>query len=173
MCSFPSWVGEQSLPKVSNPALTQQDEMWMSHALTMAKLAANEDEVPVGAIVVYQDKIIGRGYNKKETLFHVTAHAEIEAMQQASQSLKSWRLHGCTLYVTLEPCLMCTGALVHSRIDRLVYAVSDPKSGAIVSTVQLQKIPRIQHLPLTTSGVLENEAKHLLSSYFKRKRHGS
>jgi len=147
------------------------DERWMKEALVEAKLAFDLDEVPVGAVVVYQNQIIGRGHNLKESHQHVTAHAELLAIQQASQHRQSWRLQGCTLYVTLEPCMMCTGALIQSRIDRIVFAVKDEKSGAIQSQLQLFKIPRLQHQPQIQSDILSTESQALLKTYFQKKRH--
>jgi len=147
------------------------DEHWMKEALAEAKLAFDIDEVPVGAIVVYENNIIGRGHNLKEKQRNVTSHAELIAMAEASQHLQSWRLQGCTLYVTLEPCMMCTGALIQSRIDRIVYAVKDEKSGAIESQLHIHKIPRLQHQPIIQSDVLSLESQTLLKQYFQKKRH--
>jgi tRNA(adenine34) deaminase len=152
-------------------AETFSDEHWMKEALAQAKLAFDYDEVPVGAVVVYQHSIIGRGHNLKEKQHDVKAHAELIAIQQASDYLQSWRLKGCTLYVTLEPCMMCTGALIQSRIDRIVYAVKDEKSGAIESQLQIHKIPRLQHKPMIQSGVLSAASQTLLKQYFANKRH--
>ncbi len=143
----------------------------MKEALVEAKLAFDLDEVPVGAVVVYQNNIIGRGHNLKEKEKNVTSHAELIAIAEASQYLQSWRLKGCTLYVTLEPCMMCTGALIQSRIDRIVYAVKDDKSGAIQSQLQMHKIPRLQHQPIIQSDVLSLESQTLLKQYFQKKRH--
>ncbi|MEN9819492.1 MAG: hypothetical protein RL379_270 [Bacillota bacterium] len=143
----------------------------MKEALVEAKLAFSLDEVPVGAVVVYQNSIIGRGHNLKEKEKNVTSHAELIAIAEASQHLQSWRLKGCTLYVTLEPCMMCTGALIQSRIDRIVYAVKDEKSGAIQSQLQMHKIPRLQHQPIIQSDVLSLESQTLLKQYFQKKRH--
>lgn len=147
------------------------DEHWMKEALVEAKRAFEMDEVPVGAIVVYQNQVIGRGHNLKEKQKNVSSHAELIAMAEASQHLKSWRLKGCTLYVTLEPCMMCTGALIQSRIDRIVYAVKDEKSGAIQSQLHMHKIPHLQHQPLTQSDILSLESQTLLKQYFQKKRH--
>ncbi len=143
----------------------------MKEALAQAKIAFDLDEVPVGAVVVYQHHIIGRGHNLKEKKHDVKAHAELIAIQQASDYLQSWRLKGCTLYVTLEPCMMCTGGLIQSRIDRIVYAVKDEKSGAIESQLQIHKIPRLQHKPLIQSGVLSAPCQSILTQYFESKRH--
>ena len=143
----------------------------MRLAIEQAKKAVNMDEVPVGAVVVYQDRVIGVGFNQREKQNQITGHAELMAMEEASRFLQSWRLNGCTLYVTLEPCLMCTGALIQSRIDRVVYGAKDEKSGAIASQIQIQKIPRIQHQPSIQAGVLEEACKTLLTEYFSTKRH--
>ncbi len=143
----------------------------MKEALVEAKLAFGLDEVPVGAVIVYQNSIIGRGHNLKEKEKNVTSHAELIAIAEASQYLQSWRLKGCTLYVTLEPCMMCTGALIQSRIDRIVYAVKDDKSGAIQSQLKMHKIPRLQHQPNIQSDVLSLESQTLLKQYFQKKRH--
>jgi tRNA(adenine34) deaminase len=147
------------------------DERWMRLAIEQASFALAMDEVPVGAVVVYQNKIIGRGFNRREKNHKITGHAEIIAMEEASQYLNSWRLTNCTLYTTLEPCLMCTGALIQSRIERIVFGAQEEKTGAIISQIQIQKLPRIQHLPLVERGVLEKECQHQLQQYFERKRH--
>ncbi len=143
----------------------------MRLAIEQAKKAANIDEVPVGAVVVYQGQVIGVGFNQREKQNQITGHAELMAMEEASRFLQSWRLNGCILYVTLEPCLMCTGALIQSRIDRIVYGAKDEKSGAIASQIQIKKIPRIQHQPSIQAGVLEEACKKLLTEYFSTKRH--
>jgi tRNA(adenine34) deaminase len=148
-----------------------EDEHWMKFAIEQANFAIAVDEVPVGAIVVYQNNIIGRGFNRREKSNKISSHAEIIAMEEASQYLKSWRLTDCTLYVTLEPCLMCTGALIQSRVERIVYGASDEKTGGITSQIQIQKLPRIQHLPLVQSGVLELSCQKQLQQYFEKKRH--
>ncbi len=162
----------QPLVNKNNQTVTSDiDERWMRLAIDQAKKARDEDEVPVGAIVVYQNQVIGVGYNQREKQNHITGHAEIIAVEEASRFLKSWRLTGCTLYVTLEPCLMCTGALIQSRIDRVVYGARDEKSGSIDSQIQFRKIPRIQHQPHIQEGVLVIECKALLTDYFSKKRH--
>lgn len=143
----------------------------MQFALAQAQRAAAEDEVPVGAVIVYQQQIIGQGYNHREKDQQVTGHAEMMAMTQASRHLKSWRLLDCTLYVTLEPCMMCAGALIQSRISRIVYAVNDPKSGAIHSILKLEKIPHVGKAPQITTSVMESEATTILKTYFQKKRH--
>jgi tRNA(adenine34) deaminase len=157
--------------KNSIPISHLDDERWMRFAIEQASLAVAVDEVPVGAIVVYQNKIIGRGFNQREKKHQITGHAELIAMEEASQHLKSWRLTDCTLYVTLEPCLMCTGALIQSRIQRIVFGAKDEKTGGITSQIQIQKLPRVQHLPLIQSGVLELDCQRQLRQYFEKKRH--
>jgi tRNA(adenine34) deaminase len=147
------------------------DERWMRLAIEQASFALVLDEVPVGAVVVYQNKIIGRGFNRREKNHKISGHAEIIAMEEASQYLNSWRLTNCTLYTTLEPCLMCTGALIQSRVERIVFGAQEEKTGAIISQIQIQKLPRIQHLPLVEHGVLERECQYQLKQYFERKRH--
>jgi tRNA(adenine34) deaminase len=147
------------------------DEHWMRFAIEQASFAVAFDEVPVGAIVVYQNKIIGRGFNHREKNHKISGHAEIIAMEEASQYLKSWRLTNCTIYTTLEPCLMCTGALIQSRIERIVFGAKEEKTGAIVSQIQIQKLPRIQHLPIIQGGVLELACQLQIRQYFEVKRH--
>lgn len=142
----------------------------MQLALQQAHLAFQQDEVPVGAIVVYQDQVIGVGHNLRENHHDLTDHAEIIAMKEASKKLGTWRLEACTLYVTLEPCLMCTGAIIQSRIQRVVYGARDEKSGALHSQIQIHKIPRVQHIPLIEGGVLSLASQSILKQYFKHKR---
>jgi tRNA(adenine34) deaminase len=159
------------LLKQSKPIDNKQiDEQWMRWALKQAEKAARENEVPVGAIIVQGDKIIGSGYNQRERLHQISGHAEIIAMEQASQTLKTWRLKGCTLYVTLEPCMMCTGALIQSRIERIVFGITDPKSGALRSVITLEKIPYLLHKPAVIYPILADESQALLKRYFQKKR---
>ena len=161
----------QPLVNKNNASITRvDDERWMRLAIEQANFALANDEVPVGAIVVYQNKIIGRGFNRREKNHQITGHAEIFAMEEASQYLNSWRLSQCTLYTTLEPCLMCTGALIQSRIERVVFGAKEEKTGAIYSQIQIQKLPQIQHLPFIEHGVLASECQHLLKQYFGKKR---
>jgi tRNA(adenine34) deaminase len=154
----------------SKPNIQHNDEDWMQLALQQAHLAFQQDEVPVGAIVVYQNQVIGVGHNLREKHHDLTGHAEIIAMKQASKKLGTWRLEACTLYVTLEPCLMCTGAIIQSRIQRVVYGAKDDKSGSLHSQIQIHKIPRVQHLPLIDGGVLSLASQTILKQYFKNKR---
>jgi tRNA(adenine34) deaminase len=142
----------------------------MRQALAEAKLALKKDEVPVGAVVVYEDKIIGRGHNQVETLKDPTAHAEIIAVGAAAGYLGSWRLSEATLYVTLEPCSMCAGALVLSRIDRLVFGTKDPKAGACGSLFNLVQDPRLNHQVQVEAHVLEDECSRMLQAFFEKVR---
>ena len=146
------------------------DQLWMVHAIKQAVQAAEQDEVPVGAIIVHKDKIIGTGFNQREQLNDPTAHAEMIAITQAASHLQSWRLTDTTLYVTLEPCPMCAGAILQSRISRVVYGASDPKAGAVHSLYQLLNDPRLNHQTVATSGLLAEECGQLLSHFFQMKR---
>jgi tRNA(adenine34) deaminase len=146
-------------------------EHWMQLALDQAEIAYQKHEVPIGAIVVYQNQVIGAGYNRRELDHDVTAHAEVIAIKQASQFLKSWRLNNCSLYVTVEPCLMCTGAIIQSRISEVIYGTDEPKSGAIRSTLSIEKIPHGKTTPTIQSGVLKDQCQEILVRFFKKKRH--
>ena len=148
----------------------EKDEKFMKVALKEAYKSFELDEVPVGVVIVKDDKIIARGHNLRETKHDPTGHAEIIAIKKASKKLKSWRLIDCTLYVTLEPCSMCAGAIMWSRIKRVVYGAKDIKGGAIESSFNLFEQKGINHKPEVTSGVLENEASTLLKDFFKLKR---
>lgn len=148
----------------------EKDEKFMKAALKEAYKSFALDEVPVGVVIVKDDKIIARGHNLRETKQDPTGHAEIIAIKKASKKLKSWRLIDCTLYVTLEPCSMCAGAIMWSRIKRVVYGAKDIKGGAIGSSFNLFEQKGINHKPEVTSGVLENEASTLLKDFFKLKR---
>ena len=142
------------------------DYTFMYHALELAKEAASELEVPVGAIITYENKIIACGRNRRETLKNPLAHAEIEAINDASKKLGTWRLSGCNIYVTLEPCPMCAGAIINSRIDRLIYGADDSKSGSCNSVINLFELP-YNHKPKITHGVLKDECSEILSNFFK------
>jgi len=146
------------------------DEIWMKKALEEATKAYGTYEVPVGAVIVHKDKIIGRGYNKRETLKDPTAHAEIIAIKEASEYLDAWRLTGCTLYVTLEPCAMCAGAIVNSRIDRVVIGTTDPKRGCCGTVEDLTNHPKFNHRSEVIFGVLEDECSNIISKFFKELR---
>ena len=146
------------------------DETFMAEALAEARLAAAEGEAPVGAVLVADGRIAGRGRNARERLHDPTAHAEILALQEASRTLGRWRLTGSTMYATLEPCPMCAGALVNARVDRLVYAVADPKAGAVDTLFDILRDPRLNHRVEVASGVLAEECGALLSGFFRQRR---
>lgn len=145
------------------------DEFFMDQAVELAKEAAKEGEVPVGAVVVIDGRIVGRGRNRRETGKNALAHAEIEAINEACKTLGGWRLWQCDMYVTLEPCPMCTGAIINSRIKRLVYGASDSKAGSCGSVVNLFSLP-YNHKPEVVSGLKQEECAALLSDFFKRLR---
>lgn len=149
---------------------TQQDLRLMSLALAEAHQAAVEDEVPIGAIVVHDGQVIGSAHNQREQLRDPTAHAEMIAITQAATALNSWRLEECTLYVTLEPCPMCAGAIVQSRIKRVVYGADDPKAGAVRSLYQLLQDARLNHRCEVEPGVMAEECGRVLSEFFQQKR---
>ena len=142
----------------------------MREALRQAELAAAADEVPVGALVVRGGEIVGAAYNQREQLADPTAHAEMIAITQAASALGSWRLAGCTLYVTLEPCPMCAGAIVLARLEHVVYGATDPKGGAVESLYQLLSDSRLNHQVEVTRGVLGVECGEILKRYFQGKR---
>jgi tRNA(adenine34) deaminase len=152
----------------SNSVMTDYD--FMQIALELAVQAGEAGEVPVGAIVVKDGEIIGRGSNAPITTHDPTAHAEIRAMRDAAQHLGNYRLVGCTLYVTLEPCAMCTGAVQHARIAKLIYGASDPKTGACGSVVNLMAEPKLNHHTEISGGVLAIECGALLSNFFSARR---
>ena len=146
-----------------------EDLTFMSEALALAKEAASEGEVPVGCVIVRNGQIVGRGRNRRETGKTALAHAEIEAISQACEALGGWRLWDCTLYVTLEPCPMCAGAIVNARIPRVVYGASDSKFGACGSVCDLFSMA-FNHHPEVTSGVREEEARALMQEFFQNLR---
>ena len=146
-----------------------EERRFMEEALTLAREAAAAGEVPVGCVIVRNGEIVGRGRNRREGDKSALAHAEIEAIAEACRNLGGWRLWECTLYVTLEPCPMCAGAIVNSRIDRVVYAAPDLRAGAFGSVVDLNALP-LNHKPLITPGVCGEESKSILSAYFRAKR---
>jgi len=147
-------------------------ETYMEQALEEARRASQRGEVPVGAVVVHQDQVIARAHNRRELDQDPTAHAEILALGLAARELGSWRLCDCTLYVTLEPCPMCAGALVNARVDHLVYGCSDPKAGAVRTLYSLCEDPRLNHRLEVTRGVLAEPCAHLLRDFFARLRQG-
>ena len=146
------------------------DEKYMAEALKEAEKSANFDEVPVGAVVVKDGKIIARGHNLREKSKDPTAHAEIVAIRKACKKLNSWRLEGCTIYVTIEPCSMCAGTLLWTRIQRIVYGAKDPKGGALGSSYSLFEVKNINHHPEILGGVLEEDCSKLMKSFFRSKR---
>ncbi|HUU09207.1 MAG TPA: tRNA adenosine(34) deaminase TadA [Phycisphaerae bacterium] len=158
---------------MSNTAPTpQDDERWMREALRLAQAALADDEVPVGCVIVHEGRAVGRAHNQREMLHDPTAHAEMIAITQAAEALDSWRLGGCTLYVTLEPCAMCAGGMVLARIDRLVYGAADPKAGAVESVFRLLDEPRLNHHVRATGGVMAEACGAVLSEFFRARRRG-
>ena len=149
-------------------------EAWDLHCMKLALQEANraveKEEVPVGAVVVCGERVVGRGHNRREELQSPTAHAEMLALQEAASSLRSWRLQDCTLYVTLEPCVMCVGAILQARIARLVFGCLDSKGGAVESLYRLCEDPRLNHHPAVTRGILEEECSQVLTEFFSRLR---
>ncbi len=146
------------------------DEAFMQQALALAREAATLGEVPVGAVAVHDGKVIGTGFNRREVDRNPLAHAELLALDAAAKALGAWRLTGVTLYVTLEPCAMCAGAMVQGRVTRLVFGTSDPKAGAVGSLYNLVEEPRHNHRVLVTGGILADECRDLLKDFFGRLR---
>jgi len=153
-----------------NDGMNRSDELWMEEALRGAQRALEMGEVPVGAIVVFQDRIVGRGWNRNIADSDPSAHAEIIALREAGKNLGNHRLGGCDLFVTIEPCAMCAGAMVHARIRRLVYGSDDPKSGAVCSAMQVLNHPQLNHKIQVSGGVLAGRSAELLQSFFKSRR---
>lgn len=146
------------------------DEFWMKKALRLAAKAAEQDEVPIGAVLVKENRLIAQAYNLREKIHSPLGHAELIALHKASQKLGQWRLSGCTLYVTLEPCVMCAGALHQSRIDRVVFGAFDQKAGALHTLYKIGEDQRLNHRFSAQGGVLESECADLLKTFFKNKR---
>jgi tRNA(adenine34) deaminase len=146
------------------------DEFYMQMALTEAHAAEMEGEVPVGAVIVHQDRVIASAHNQREQLHDPTAHAEMIAITQAAESLSSWRLEGCRMYVTLEPCPMCAGAILQARIPQLIFGALDAKAGAVVSLYQMLADARLNHQTQFTSGILADRCGHVLTEFFRRQR---
>jgi tRNA(adenine34) deaminase len=149
---------------------SDDDVRWMEEALREAESAVAHDDVPIGAVVVQNARIIGRGRNERELREDPTAHAEVLALREAAAALGSWRVLDSTLYVTLEPCAMCAGAIVLSRIPRVVYGCTDPKAGAAGSVLDVLAEPRLNHRPEVVGGVLADECAELLRSFFRARR---
>jgi tRNA(adenine34) deaminase len=150
--------------------ISECDEIYMRLALAKARQAAMHGEVPVGAVIVRGDEIMGRGYNRREELRSPLAHAEIAAIDEAARAMQSWRLTGCTLYVTLEPCIMCVGAILQARLQRLVFGCLDRKAGAVESLYRMCDDPRLNHRLPVQSGVLAQECAAILGGFFSRLR---
>ncbi|MBP5660863.1 MAG: tRNA adenosine(34) deaminase TadA, partial [Lachnospiraceae bacterium] len=147
-----------------------EDEKYMKEALKEAKKAYRLGEVPIGCVIVYEGKIIGRGYNRRNTDKTTLAHAEISAIKKASRIIKDWRLEGCTLYVTLEPCQMCSGAIIQARIDRVVMGSMNPKAGCGGSLLNILENESFNHQAEVTRGVLDEEWSEILTRFFKELR---
>ena len=142
----------------------------MAMALEEAKIAAGEDEVPVGCLIVLDGEILAAAHNRKEGMQDPTGHAEIIAIREATKKLGTWHLDDCVMYVTLEPCIMCTGAIIQSRIAKIVFGAADPKGGALISNLKLHDIQGLNHYPEIVPFVLEEESSRVLKDYFKAKR---
>ena len=142
----------------------------MRMALAEAEAAFAENETPVGAIIVHEERVIAAAHNQRETLHDPTAHAEMIAITQAAEALGDWRLEGCTLYVTLEPCPMCAGAILQARMTQVVYGAADPKAGAVHSLYKLLDDPRLNHRAVTVGGVLAEPCGQILSHFFQQQR---
>ncbi len=142
----------------------------MREALVEAEAAAAHDDVPIGAVIVHRGEVIGRGHNRREADQDPTAHAELLALRQAAATLRTWRLEGCTLVVTLEPCTMCAGALVLARIDQLVYGADDPKAGAVGALYDIPRDPRLNHLVEVVRGVEADACGEVLRRFFRERR---
>ncbi len=147
-----------------------REEKYMRAAIREAKKAYALEEVPIGCVIVYEDKIIARGYNRRNTDKNTIAHAEMTAIKKASKKLGDWRLEGCTMYVTLEPCQMCAGAIVQARLDEVVIASMNPKAGCAGSVLNLLEVPAFNHQVKITKGILEEECSAMLSTFFRELR---
>ena len=146
------------------------DTYWMREAISLAQHAAVKQEVPVGAVIVYQDELIGSGWNQPINQNDPSAHAEVIALRDAAKTRKNYRLLNTTMYVTLEPCIMCVGALLHARVQRLVFGANDPKTGAVGSVFDLLSDTRHNHSIEVTRGVLEQDCSNLLKVFFQQRR---
>ena len=156
-----------NMPEIHSLA---EDEVYMNEAIRQARKAFDREEVPVGAIVVREGRVIGRAYNQVELLRDATAHAEMIVLTQAQEAVGDWRLTDCTLYVTKEPCPMCAGAIVHTRLKRVVFGVGDPKAGAAGGALDLFALPGLNHRCAVTPGVKAEETKALLQDFFRKQR---
>jgi tRNA(adenine34) deaminase len=149
---------------------TAEDHLYMREALAFARIAFSEQEVPIGAVVVRDGKMLGRGRNRREALHDPTHHAEIEAIREAAQAVGSWRLEGATLYATLEPCAMCAGAAVNARLARIVFGCADPKSGYCGTLGNIPQDARLNHRSSVEGGLLADESSELLRLFFQARR---
>lgn len=154
----------------ASKAVTKSDEAWMRHAVKLAHRAKEHGEVPVGAVIVKHDQLLGEGWNQVITLNDPSAHAEILALRSAGERLGNYRLPGCSLYVTLEPCAMCAGAMLHARLDRVCFGAADPKTGALGGSFNLYADYSHNHRIATQGGLLENECAGLLKEFFRARR---
>ncbi len=149
---------------------SESDLAWMRHALGLAQRASDQGEVPVGAVIVQNNQLVAEGWNQPINQSDPSAHAEIRALRAAGERLKNYRLIDCTLYVTLEPCVMCAGAIIHARIPRLVFGTWDPKAGAVSSVYDVLSVPRLNHSVECHGGVLGEECGNLLRDFFRARR---
>jgi len=156
--------------RVNFSALDFSDERFMREAIRAARIAEENGDVPIGCVIVHENKVIARGYNQRHQLNDPTAHAEMVALTQAAEYVGNWRLEGCSVFVTLEPCCMCAGALVLGRVERLVFGCFDPKAGACGSVYNIVQDDRLNHRIEVTSEVLREECSGLLSEFFQRRR---
>lgn len=148
----------------------EQDEKFMRQALAQARKARALDEVPIGCVIIYEGTVIARGYNRRNTDKNTLAHAELIAIRRASKRLGDWRLEGCTMYITLEPCQMCAGAIVQARVSRVVVGSMNPKAGCAGSVLDLLHVPKFNHQVELTQGVLAEECSQMLSDFFRQLR---
>ncbi|MFC9712751.1 tRNA adenosine(34) deaminase TadA [Paenibacillus sp. JNUCC31] len=157
-------------PDLSHLPVQSQHEYWMREAIAEAHKAEALGEVPIGAVIVQHNRIIGRGYNLRETTLDSTAHAEMVAIRQASEAIGAWRLLDCSLYVTLEPCPMCAGAIVQSRVPIVIYGTADPKAGCAGTLMNLLQEPRFNHRTEVVADILQLECSSMLTQFFRRLR---
>lgn len=162
-------VAKVSFPPVTE-SLTYNDEHWMRRALALAQEAMEVDEVPVGAVLVRDNGILGEGFNQPIGTHDPTAHAEIQALRQAAMAVGNYRLPGATLYVTIEPCTMCSGALIHARVDRVVFGAREPRAGSLLSRLNLHEFAGYNHHFTVTEGVLAGECSRLITDFFRSRR---
>ena len=149
---------------------TAQDRQWMGRALELAQLAAERQEVPVGAVLIRDQQVIGEGFNANISQFDATAHAEVQALRQAGERERNYRLPGTTLYVTIEPCAMCAAALVHARVERLIYGAQEPKAGVAISAMEFFRQPFLNHKVEVSGGCMAEECRALIQTFFAQRR---